>query len=303
MPYRIKNQFEIFRDIVSGRRTWKYYHFRDSPDVHPFHRFPLKQAMIADTAKVVYMPIAKNACSSLKTFMYSLSGSPELLEGQDIHSVLDYGETNILFQSRRVVDLSKILNDKSWMRFAVLRHPFDRLVSVYVEKFVLNRTLEAARITIDPVILRALKVYSLGENDYNRGITFRQFVSDILNEEPNLLDPHWRNQSLLLNNFPFTHLYTIEHLDVLRKELEAHCGTVLGIPHLNVSRDDKDNKVLGRNLADTYPGEIFNASGTTTDDFLDDSLRDALGVHFSHDVLLYSLVSEYLDCKRSGRIN
>ncbi|SHG90043.1 sulfotransferase family 2 domain-containing protein [Marivita hallyeonensis] len=288
-------------DRLRRRQTWRYYHFEDPPSTPRFKRFPLKQAMIADPVKVIYMPIAKNACSSLKTLMAKLGGLTEQRPGEDIHRLLDTETTDLLFLHRSEKDIMERLFDPLWMRFVVLRHPVDRLVSVYVEKFVKNRMVKEAGITIDPVMLRSLGVWDLTAADYERGITFRAFANDILRENPARLDPHWRPQSLQLKAIPFTHVYTTEHLAVLKSDLDVHVGQRIDLPHKNRARYASSDTARDC-VADVLPSDLDDAQTLSPDAFLDDDLRQRLSVHFAQDILLYDLASRHLEQSQSGRI-
>ena len=293
----------ILKPLLSrlrGRQTWRYYHFDESHVAQPFRRVPLRQSMMVDDLRLVYLPIAKNACSSLKTLVAELGGMT-LAEGQDIHAVLDEDPNNLVFLNRAEADIRAALADPGWMRFTVLRDPIDRLVSAYVEKFVIGRHAPGMRITIDPVLLRSLNRWELSEQDYDRGITFRQFAHDVLGEPPHRLDPHWRPQSLFLDHIPHTHIYTVAHLPLLKRDLEAHTGQSIALPEKNRVRTETPEATSGPCLADTLPGDLQDPARISINRFLDAGLRAALTEYYAHDLTLLGLVGRVNDSS-TGRI-
>lgn len=284
--------FSRVKDRLKGRQGWWFYHFEDDRIVSPFKRVPLKQAMMVDDRKVLYLPIGKNACSSLKTLVAELGGLPRLQPGDDIHVLLDKGPNNLFLLHRSETDIQTMLSDPSWMRFAVLRAPYDRLVSVYVEKFVRHRTQAGVRITIDPVLKRALNKDHLTEEDYERGISFRMFAQDLMSEPIERLDPHWRPQSLFLDHINYTHLYTVDNLSVLKQDLEWHLGEKVVLPYKNAVRTRKHLAQDGPCVADLVPTDIEAAEHLPVERYIDKELRAMLRPYYALDETLYNLVSQ-----------
>lgn len=298
----VKTRFRALKARLQGRQVWRYYHFDEDHVASPFKRVPLRQAMMVDAHRLVYLPIAKNACSSLKTLVANLGGM-ELGPEQDIHGVLDHDPNRLVFLNRDDADIRAALSAPDWMRFCVLRHPLDRLVSVYVEKFVKNRHAPGMRITCDPVLLRSLNKWHLTEADYDRGITFRSFAQDLLSEPPQRLDPHWRPQSLFLNHIPHTHLYTVDMLGVLKSDLEGHIGAPVDLPHKNRVRMDKTGGLPGICVADALPGDLDAPEKIDMDRFMDAPLRAQLSEYFAQDLTLFDLVHQMNANAGTGRIS
>lgn len=146
---------------------------------HALHRAPTSQAMLVDELNLVYLPIAKNACSSLKQLVAALGGV-ELGPDEDIHIKLDTNRTGLQFADRSEEDIRQALTAPDWMRFAVIRDPFDRLVSAYVEKFVLHRDEPRIEETVGPAYRAVFGHEDLTPGDMARGITFREFVEFIV---------------------------------------------------------------------------------------------------------------------------
>lgn len=238
-----------------------------------------------DGYKIMYLPIAKNACSSLKRVVAELGGL-HLDRFEDIHRKLDNENTGLMFYNREDEDIITALGQPGWMRFVTIRDPLERLVSAYVEKFVINRLSPDVKITCDPVLMRRRKIGWLREPDYERGITFRSFVKDIVSQSPDRLDPHWRPQSLYVKAFPFTHIYDIDDLDMASRDLSDHTGKDIQIPRSNVSRNSDKNELEVENAADLLPRDLPSPDRISVSSFVHGKLRRQILSYFAEDLYL-----------------
>ncbi|MCK0149921.1 sulfotransferase family protein [Marivita sp. S6314] len=251
-------------------------------------RPPTCQAMMVDDHKLIYLPIAKNACSSLKRMVASLGGvEPE--PGEDIHHKLDANNTGLQFEDRPDHEIRLALSDPSWMRFVAIRNPLDRLVSVYVEKFVYNRNIPGQAPTIGPVYQAVLQKDDLTPEDFDTGLTFREFAEYILAEQPERLNAHWRPQSEYFGHIPFTHVYDVKQLDRLADDLRAHIGQDIELPRMNVSREKTSEPVYHKYAPDARPADLPNAKTLSIESFLPPGLRARLEEYFATDLTLHHL--------------
>jgi len=252
-------------------------------------RSPTSQAMMVEDLRLVYLPLAKNACSSLKRMVASLGGV-ELEPGEDIHIKLDTNRTGLQFADRSEEDIRKALSGPDWMRFVVIRDPFDRLVSAYIEKFVLHRDVPRIEETVGPAYRSVFGREALTPEDFVRGITFRGFVTFILHEDPKTLDFHWQPQSEQLGNIAFTHVYDVKQLDDLAEDLRAHVGQDIALPRMNVSRDASGDPIVLAGACDLLPAELEEPSRISVDSFLPDDLHGLVAQYFAMDVTRYRMV-------------
>jgi hypothetical protein len=146
---------------------------------------PIPQAMMVKDLKLVYLPLAENGCSSLKQMVASLGGV-ELEPGEDIHIKLDTERTGLKFADRSEDEIRHALSSPDWMRFVVIRDPLDRLMSAYIEKFILHRNHPRIEETVGPTYRAVFRKDDLATEEFARGITFREFVEVILAEIPKL---------------------------------------------------------------------------------------------------------------------
>lgn len=266
----------------------------DPPEPWPtlsdaLHRAPTSQAMLVDDLKLVYLPIAKNACSSLKQLVASLGGV-DLEQDEDIHIKLDSKPTGLQFADRSEDEIRHALSAPGWMRFAVIRDPFDRLVSAYVEKFVLHRDEPRIEETVGPAYRAVFGHEELTPADMARGITFREFVEFILGQDPRGLDSHWQPQSEQLGHIAFTHLYDVRELDALAADLQAHVGQMIELPWMNASREAADLRVSVPAACDLLPADLVDPARIDLASFLPDDLRGRIAQYYAMDVTLCRMV-------------
>lgn len=244
---------------------------------------------MVDKHKLIYHPIAKNACSSTKRLVAEMGGfKPE--KGQDIHHALDSQNTGLQFKDRTADEVITALNDPSWMRFVIYRDPLDRLVSAYVEKFVQNRSCPSQREVNTGVIQAIFQKEEPTEEDFEHGVTFREFAEYILAENPNHLNSHWQPQTFYLGNIPFTHMYEIKALDRLEADLQEHVGKKVEIPRQNLSRGKQSEAEYLSIAPDLLPKDLGNAKNLSLDSFLAPDLLMRLTEYYAADISIYRLV-------------
>lgn len=268
------------------------------PLSHALYRSPTSQAMLVDDLKLMYLPLAKNACSSLKQVVAALGGVV-LEPDEDIHVKLDTNATGLQFADLPESNIRKALSGPDWMRFVVLRDPFDRLVSAYVEKFVLNRTELRIGETVGPAYRAVFARDELTPADFERGISFREFVTFILHEDPKALDAHWQPQSEQLGHVAFTHVYDVKGLDCLVDDLRKHVGQEIPLPMMNVSRDMDADQIVLAGACDILPSDLQDPGRISVDSFLPDDLYALIAQYFAMDVTLYQMVQR-MNAARSG---
>src|SRR5438128_1729082 len=145
--------------------------------------WPLAQILVVERYGLLYRPIAKNACSSLKRMMVTLSdieGKELMLSAPNIHDSIDQHRTGAKLLDLEHDRAVALLTNPDVFKFAVVRDPFERLVSAYVEKFVINRTTPGNRQHTGPVV----GAVQGGPPDFDRGITFADFVRTVTAQDP-----------------------------------------------------------------------------------------------------------------------
>jgi hypothetical protein len=192
--------------------------------------------MVVPELKVLYCPIAKNACTSLKRTMVRISDIPmkeEILSG-GVHVMTDQNNTGIQLCEFHVEKVNEILADTAYFTFVVIREPFERMLSAYIEKFVMNRK-DKAQWRHTGAVVAAVQGCGVDDVDYDRGITFRAFVEHVVSQPPKKLDTHWRPQFLYLEGVPYAHVYTVRDIARLTEDLSRHTGIDIEIERENVT--------------------------------------------------------------------
>jgi hypothetical protein len=165
------------------------------------HKFALQQSLMAYKKNALYTFIPKNGCTSLR---YSIAADNGCIKGPE--DFLWIHANNATFQATLK---DAILAD---FTFTVLRCPFRRIASVYLDKFVglkpeawrfcnkINREIEPSDLTFDN-FLKKLKDKSL------------------LN-----LDIHWVPQSNFMLFEEYTNYYAMEKFDEVCLDLDLKIG-------------------------------------------------------------------------------
>ncbi len=109
--------------------------------------------------------------------------------------------------------LPDIIDDPSWFKFAVVRNPYDRLVSAFVDKF--------CREGLDtPKSQKILMAVNSTENKGNLQITFSQFVEYLETQNIDTVDRHWRRQSYVMDGIELDRIIDLKEIATALPELE-----------------------------------------------------------------------------------
>ena len=251
-------------------------------------RWPNEQMFVVEERRILFQPIAKAACTSLKRLMVELSDHPDKARIlTNVHARTFRSDTGLLIGDKSAAEAERLLAASGFFRFVVLRDPLDRLVSAYVEKFVVNRMEGYQHYATGPIVAAVQGRSRPEEADHAAGITFRQFAEHVIATSDDALDPHWCAQAAYLTSTGFDHLYTVADLDMLARDLSAQCARPVSIGHENRSRDTARRHEPG--MADRPPREIEGrVRRIATESFYDDpALRARVAARFAADHTLW----------------
>nr|WP_241262732.1 sulfotransferase family 2 domain-containing protein [Parahaliea mediterranea] len=240
--------------------------------------------MVSESQRLLYVPIAKCACTTLKTLMIELADIPhrELASLMGVHWVTDRFNTGVQLKDKPMAAAREILASQDYFKFTVVRDPVERILSAYLEKFVYKRHNPRNLLHTRPVLEQ---VQQSADIDIERGITFEEFVAHITQCSPHDLDSHWRPQYLYIKGVPHFHgIYRLEHIDQLASDLGEHLGRGITLDHQN--RTEKSTSMLD-GAARMLPGDIEAAGSIDPASLLDETIRDRLASYYSEDVQLY----------------
>lgn len=199
-------------------------------------RWPYGAMMVAQHQKLFYIPVAKCACTSLKSMMVQLAEveKAEIAIELGVHFVTDRFNTGVQLKDLPIDRAREILASGDYFKFGVIRDPFERLVSAYLEKFVYKRRNQRNLLHTRPVISA---VQGSAEIDIEQGISFDAFVGYILSQDPFELDAHWRPQHLyFLGVRHLSRVFRLEEIGQLETYLQRHHGVEIELGHENRTR-------------------------------------------------------------------
>lgn len=159
--------------IFRGISKWS----RGAPprDIEALSRFQRRQLLYVPNGRALYTFIPKNACSTMKVSIFAQKGRTEFLDNIDgLHkSAHDLCATDAEIQN-------------AIFTFVILRDPFQRLASCYLDKFLKkNNAFVLDRTTIS----KSIDIQDL---------TFRKFVSWLSRENNIRGNIHWMPQTNFL---------------------------------------------------------------------------------------------------------
>ena len=259
-------------------------------------QWPLASLLVSQKHQVIYTPIAKNANTTLKRMFVRLSGHPrseEMLNG-DVHTYLTSNPTGLSLCDYSPEDAAQILDDPNYFRFIVLREPLRRAVSGYVEKFIIHPTSDSRPGEPEAVIRSVIDwVYeSRGETpDYDRSITFEEFVNYLSRNEDRSLDTHFKSQESYIEQQTFDFIGTVERMDLLVKVLKSQFSQKIKMEHRN--RVSRRRPLLRRHgQGNLLPAQLrVRRALPHADELLTDELTEQLKNRFAADLELWEEAS------------
>ncbi|MGH6890290.1 MAG: sulfotransferase family 2 domain-containing protein [Rhizomicrobium sp.] len=168
------------------------------------YRFAAQHALTIRSANAIYSFIPKNACSTMR---YSLALANGCISGET-----DIGwihRNNATFRA----NLQELIAAE--YTFIILRCPFARLASFYLDKLVTARPIDRTHVG---------KAYLAMSSRKDEDITFEDFVRDL--EEKNLVsrNMHWRPQSDFLVYSEYDDYFCVEDFATAERALRERIG-------------------------------------------------------------------------------
>lgn len=198
------------------------------------HQFALGHAMMLYKSNAVYTFIPKNGCSTMRLSVANNNGVINGLEhGHWIHS------NNKTFKP----SLGEAI--KSDYKFVILRCPFRRLASVFLDKFV---SKERAAWNYHTLRKREIDL-----DDF----TFSDFVHSL--KSPSILgsDFHWKPQHFFLLYEDYTHYFALEQFSGATRVLKQQIGLeVLDARPLTSHGTDKYQFLSNQDFSDVAAFDI-----------------------------------------------
>lgn len=254
-----------------------------------------------DRVGIICLAIPKSGCTAAKRW-YAVAAKPNI--DVQLLSIHKYA-IDQLSLCVKPTEVTKTLLEQAPM-LAFVRDPLERLRSAFVDKLVRPRHAEMFGPTREILeqwaasrgqTVRFDTTHSArigGEDhhfiasstvDYDRGLTFREFVEFVTTVPEHVLDPHWRPQAAFMR---LRHADIVLPMSAIGSALDA-LGSRLGITFSASERTNVTRKEsVGRgSLADVPSGELNrNDFRPPTAELADDSIRHLVASRLAEDEAL-----------------
>ncbi len=246
---------------------------------------PSSYYFVNEQLKTIYCSIPKNACTLFKTMLVNHS---------DLETEFKVSQQNIhVFLSQKTATASadallERLDSPEYYKFTVLRNPFHRIVSGYLDKFAKHPVPES----FAQAVVKSVQT-SLGlALDIEKSITFRQFVDYLVSTPDDQLNDHWRPQHNFMAAVKFDLIGQFEKLDEVIASLENALGVQV---QRNVSKHATKYKQFSEraDFCDWYPLELRALDGMPqAHQLFSKDLKIKIQLRYQQDIALYEKVFE-----------
>ncbi len=191
---------------------------------------PATNVIALEQGKLAYVPIPKNACTSLKLLFFSLIHGSEFSKHFDaIHQEFDY----------RASDFNAFKADKAFFKFTVVRDPVERFFSAYNSRVLVHRELS------ENWFLQRAPKFDAGFNYMkSRGLTFDPTIVEFIQrledylEVSTVLKHHFVPQTMFFFRRPefFDKIYNMAQLPELERDLGERLGQVVKLRNVQETK-------------------------------------------------------------------
>ena len=175
---------------------------------------PLNHFFIHHELKLIYCSIPKNACTLFKEMLVKNSYLKKKYQKEKL-SVHDF--LGDLRCERKIEELITSFENEAYTKFVILRNPFNRVVSAY-----LNKVITFNRIT--PYVKKMLKsVYKssqVNQKILEERISFEQYVEYLCKTEDFELNVHFRPQHCFMGNIEYDLVGRFESINFILDKLQ-----------------------------------------------------------------------------------
>ena len=208
--------------------------------------------------KFIYCPILKVGTNSMAKMMLLLSDcqQKEKIIAEGDKTIRTYVDSHLKLSNYRYEEAQQFINDPDYFKFVIVRNPWSRLVSAYLDKFVLD---PKGAISSTKKIENFTYKQSNSSVDRQKSVNFRQFLEYIAAKEATRLNAHWRPQHLFLEGVEFDFIAKIESLSEDFLTIKEKLNLDVELPYSSarkanyIDEEDRDNLV---SYAESYANEL-----------------------------------------------
>lgn len=282
---------------------------------------PFRMTWLADEQRgVLYCPIPKNACSTIKYWLATVADGacPDLPRGA-IHPYT----RDRLSLARFTPEEARAIVDRS-VSFVVLRDPAERLVSAFADKLVSPRAgvlhtpgktvieacvrTEQGGLELDTEIAAFNGVEQVmrpasSSIDYTQGVSLRRMVAMIERTPDRQVEPHFRPQVWFTAGFDFDIVGTIRTLHETLSEVSARTAITTPLPEPRQARSGAETDGGSECVcyADEPSGSLRDRGvRPTVTNMLDEELKARIRERFAGDYAMLAQTGADLQNKPSA---
>ncbi len=246
--------------------------------------------LVSHKHQLIYCNISKNATQLFRTMIVEHSDDKDKFHqfikqsNSTVNEYLLRNDTGV-----RITDYS-YLNAPEYFKFVILRNPFERLVSAYIDKFVKN---EMPQPFAHPVIKDVHRYLGI-EPDLRKGITFNHFIKYLATTKNDMyLDTHWRPQHSFLGlglfkKFDF--IGQFENLDLVIEYLENKFGFKIQTQNVSHSKHITryGNMNANEKFHNLYPEQLRTLDGfPKARQLYSPQLEELVRKRYAEDIAIY----------------
>ena len=225
--------------------------------------------------------IPKNSCTSIKNLLLQF-------EPESAKTGIKKNRFHETVQQSFGTTVQRLARDEMFPMMALVRHPYERLVSCYIDKFAMpvlrDRNFESFA---HHHIRRAHMFLGIEDRDVGRSISFREFVAYIELLDPWQFDSHWRPQADFLCGI------SARGTEFIKSNNFGLAAERVGVkeagPRHNISTGKSFDPTLPLTgiFTDLLPEQIDISKMKFYNDVLSEDLVDSLVAIYAEDVALF----------------
>ncbi|XP_069982069.1 carbohydrate sulfotransferase 11 isoform X2 [Penaeus vannamei] len=208
--------------------------------------------LVDDKHKAIYCYVPKTACTNWKRLWMILTGLVEVKDPKEIHSSIPHLVHNKMRLVRQKLTKSQVQKKlETYTKMIVVRHPFERLLSAYLDKFVDPGSSFYKKSFALP-IMQKYRGKDSHVSETGDGLTFGEFVKYVTSlKQYRHFDEHWKPAAELC--YPCAVRYdVIVKYDTLAEDAERFLR-LIGAPadlHFPTTNPRNTSSQLKRYFAD-----------------------------------------------------